>query len=160
MNIWHKSDEKPLPGKVCLLEIRGVGKLNFVDICEATDDGLWCGNDDRPRTYETLKKWAYIEDLTKEDSGTYDPIRKAAYREVFYEFVLPLCNEILNNPDEGGMLSGPRYDVELLDDVRHYIVYGKIENQYREKDFPWLGVKPVIDKFLGKPEAPESGDGK
>ena len=97
----------------------------------------------------------------KEEENKEDAIRYAASREVFWDFVLPMCNEILNNPDEsGGMFSGTRYKVELLDDIRHYIVNGKIENPYREKDFPWLGVKPVIDKFLGKPENKESGDGK
>ena len=73
-----------------------------------------------------------------------------AYRKVLRQFVLPLCNEIVNAEEyEGGFFTRYGHGISLLDDIRHYIVDGKPTASCHTAEFPWIEVQKRLDKFMG-----------
>ena len=85
------------------------------------------------------------------EEKTLDDVRRDAYWEVFFHFVLPACNELLSigkYEAQGENLTV----LQFLEAIRHQIVYGN-DDDVRIDHFGcyWEPMKYWIDYFL-KPQ--------
>ena len=97
--------------------------------------------------------------------------KQEAYREVFWDFVLPMCNELLKMVAEYRPGEPDIAVFQYLDATRHQIVYGNADNiRIDHYGTAWSNMKHRIGYFLKpdeydretgvKKKTKESGDGK
>lgn len=91
-------------------------------------------------------------------------IRKKARQEVFREFVIPFCNEILKFKDDyddsGSFFPCSSYNEALFDyinAVKHYICYGELTEEAK-KSFTFLFTVDYIDRLDGKLSTPKNNN--